>query len=212
MTIPAADSEAVLGVASAEGLEVASVAEILAADLPVVEATVVDFPVAEGIAEAAGIAAAEVRAEVGEPTDTMKPILTPEEEESLVAAIREQELRTSAEIRVCVTYKLIWQPERHAWDLFEKIGMRQTRHRNGTLIVMMPRMKRVVVLGDSGVDATVPPDFWKLTVDAMIRQMHDASPLDALREGLGRVGDQLSIHWPFEEGDLNELPDTILKD
>lgn len=129
----------------------------------------------------------------------------------LVDAIREQEKRTSAEIRVCVTYKFIWHAERHAWRMFERIGMRRTLRRNGALIVMMPRMKKVVVIGDSGFDAVVPPDFWKNAVAGMIREMHETGPMDALREGLRRLGDELSVHWPREEGDVNELPDEILR-
>ncbi len=141
---------------------------------------------------------------------TMKALLTTEEEHLLVDAIREQELRTSAEIRVCVTYKFILRPERYAWRVFDRTGMRDTRQRNGALIVMMPRMKKVVVIGDSGFDAVVPEGYWKEAVDAMVREMHGSTPLDALREGLRRLGDSLAVHWPREEGDVNELPDEIL--
>ena len=141
----------------------------------------------------------------------MKSFLTPDEEASLVAAIREQEARTSAEIRVCVTHKFIWRHERYAWRLFEKIGMRNTDRRNGALIVMMPRMKKVVIIGDSGFDAVVPTNYWIDAVAAMVRQMHEGGPLGALREGLRRLGDTLSSHWPRAADDANELPDEILK-
>ena len=57
----------------------------------------------------------------------MKPILTDEEELLLVTAIREQEQRTSAEIRVCLTYKLLLRPERYAWKVFERACMQATR-------------------------------------------------------------------------------------
>ena len=141
----------------------------------------------------------------------MKAFLTTEEEAALVEAIREQELRTSAEIRVCVTYRFIVRPERYAWRLFDKIGMRATEHRNGALIVMMPRMRRVVMIGDSGINAVVDEDFWRKSVQAMIDGMHETGPLDALREGLRRLGDALSPHWPREDDDVNELPDDILR-
>lgn len=141
----------------------------------------------------------------------MKSFLTPEEEASLVEAIREQEARTSAEIRICVSSKLILRHERYAWRKFEEIGMCNTRHRNGALIVMMPLMKKVVILGDMGLNAVVPPGYWKDAVAAMVHQMHNATPLDALREGLRRLGDTLSTHWPREAGDVNELPDEILR-
>ena len=141
----------------------------------------------------------------------MKSFLTTEQEALLVEAIREQEARTRAEIRICVTYKFIWRHERFAWRMFERIGMRNTRERNGALIVMMVRMKKVVIIGDSGFDAVVPSNYWREAVVAMIREMHEAGPLEAMREGLRRLGDTLSIHWPRGADDLNELSDEILR-
>ena len=141
----------------------------------------------------------------------MTNFLTDEEEALLVTAIRTQESRTSAEIRVCVSNKLIFFPERYAWRMFEKIGMRNTRQRNGTLIVMIPRRKKIVILGDSGFDAVVTADFWNEAVSAMVKQMHAQGPLEALKEGLQRLGDQLAVHWPQQADDVNELPDEILR-
>ncbi len=129
----------------------------------------------------------------------------------LVDAIREQELRTSAEIRICLSYKLLWRHERYAWKVFDRAGMRNTRQRNGVLIVMMPVMKKVIIIGDTGIDSVVPSDFWKTTVAAMIHEIHETDALHSLREGLRRVGDVLSVHWPREDGDVNELPDEILR-
>lgn len=137
--------------------------------------------------------------------------LSDEDEASLVEAIRGQEMRTSAEIRVCVSYKLLWNHERYAWRKFEESGMRDTVQRNAVLIVMMPRTRKIVILGDTGVNAVVPPGYWQDVVAAMVRHMHDAGPLEALREGLRRVGDTLSARWPRAADDVNELPDEILK-
>ena len=144
-------------------------------------------------------------------SESMINFLTIEEESLLIEAIREQEARTSAEIRICICDRLILRPERYAWQKFDEIGMRKTRHRNGALILMLPRMKTVVILGDSGFDAVVSPEFWRESVKAMIAQMHELGPLDSLREGLRRLGDTLSIHWPREADDVNELPDEILR-
>ncbi len=141
----------------------------------------------------------------------MKEFPTSEEEAALVAAIREQELRTSAEIRVCVTYKFIVRPERFAWRMFDEVGMRATERRNGSLIVMMPRMRKVVMIGDSAINAVVAEDFWRKSVQAMIAEMHEHGPLEALQAGLRRLGDTLSAHWPRQDDDVNELPDDILR-
>ena len=146
------------------------------------------------------------------PNILMKPVLTKEEHDLLVGAIREQEARTSAEIRVCVTHKFIWRPERYAWRVFDQTGMRGTRLRNGALIVMMPRIKKVVILGDCGLHAVVPDGYWDEAVAAMIRRLRQAGPLAALREGLRGLGDTLAAHWPRQAGDVNELADEILGD
>jgi uncharacterized membrane protein len=140
----------------------------------------------------------------------MKQFLTTEQEAVLVEAICEQEQRTSAEIRVCVTYKLILRPERYAWQMFDELGMRGTERRNGTLIVMMPRMRKVVLIGDRAIHAVVAEDFWRKSVQAMIDEMHESGPLEALRTGLRRLGDTLSAHWPRQADDVNELPDDII--
>ncbi len=141
----------------------------------------------------------------------MKPVLTAEEEALLVAAIREQEARTSAEIRICVSYRAVFNAESFAWWVFEKAGMRDTRRRNAALIVLLPRVKQIVVIGDSGFDAVVPADFWKQTVAAMVRQMQEEGPLAALVAGLQRLGDTLTLHWPRTDDDVNELADGILR-
>ena len=142
----------------------------------------------------------------------MKYFLTDEEELLLIEAIRKQEARTSAEIRVCVTDRLVFRPQRYAWRVFVRHGMRHTRYRNAALIVMMPRVKQIVMIGDSGLDAIVPDGYWEEAVKEMVKGMHDHGPLASLRAGLDRLGDMLSQHWPREDDDVNELPDEILRD
>lgn len=141
----------------------------------------------------------------------MDHFITDEEELLLVEAIRAQEERTSAEIRVCVTDKLILRAEKYAWKVFEETGMRRTKNRNAALIVMMPRVKRIVMIGDQGLDARMPDGWWRNAVDEMVKRMHTEGPLESIREGLRLLGDQLSRHWPREDGDENELPDELVR-
>jgi len=142
----------------------------------------------------------------------MKPFLTPAEEESLVAAIREQEARASGDIRVCLSNKFVWRHERLAWKMFDQLGMRNTRHRNAALIVMLPLRRRFMVLGDSGLCAVVSPGYWEEIAAVMSQHMRNGRRLDALREGIRRLGDTMAAHWPRQEDDRNDLPDEILQD
>jgi uncharacterized membrane protein len=140
----------------------------------------------------------------------MNDFLTEQEEAMLVEAIREQERRTSAEIRICVSYRYIWRPERFAWRNFEAVGMQNTEERNGVLIVMLPRVKTFVMIGDEGLNALVPPGYWKESVKAMVREMHETDAVSALCVGLKQLGDTLAVHWPRQGDDVNELPDKII--
>ena len=142
----------------------------------------------------------------------MKTFLSNEDETELVSAIREQELRTSAEIRVCVSRKWIFRHQRYAWKVFAKTGMFNTQHRNAVLIVMMPRVHRIVIIGDTAINKVVPEQFWQESVNAMIQQMREHGALSSLREGLRRVGDILSQHWPYRPDDTNELSDDLIRD
>lgn len=141
----------------------------------------------------------------------MKHRLTSLQEAELIEEIRAQERRTSAEIRICITEKIIFRHQRYAWKLFDKHQMHRTRNRNATLIVIMPRVKRIVAIGDKGINALVAPDFWNDLVASMIHEMHGDGLFSALMKGVRRLGDTLSLHWPAEAADENELPDDILK-
>ena len=141
----------------------------------------------------------------------MEHFITDEEEARLVEAIRFEEKRTNAEIRVCVTDKLVFRPKRYAWRLFDRIGMRNTKNRNAALIVMMPRVKQIVMIGDTALDDKVPAEYWEEAVKAMVKRMHEAGPLASLTEGLSRLGETLSQHWPATDDDVNELPDEFLR-
>lgn len=142
----------------------------------------------------------------------MNPLLNTEEEARLMDAIREVESRTSAEIRICITPKRIcWWHKRYAWKLFRMAGMHKTRNRNAALIVMMPRAKKVVVIGDAGLNSVVTQGYWQETIEAMIHSMKSEGPLAALLTGLQRIGDTLAEHWPRELDNPNELEDEIIQ-
>ena len=94
--------------------------------------------------------------------------------------------------------------------MFDQLGMRRTRHRNAALIVMLPRLRKFMVLGDTGLSAVVPPEYWEKIAAAMSQHMRDGRRLEALREGIRRLGDTLATHWPRQADDTNELSDEIL--
>ena len=92
----------------------------------------------------------------------MRPskFFTKEQKTRILEAIRNAESNTSGEIRVHVERNCQGEPTDRAAYLFEKLGMHKTNLRNGVLFFMSYDDHKVAILGDAGINAVVPEDFW----------------------------------------------------
>lgn len=142
----------------------------------------------------------------------MKTFLTSDDEQRLVEAIRRAEQGTRGEIRVCITSRWIWRPERYVRRLFDRFGMRQTRERNAALILVIPRRRRFVLYGDKGLDQVFAPGLWETLAAAMSDRFHAGDKVGALEAAIAELGQQLASHWPADSPNPNELPDDLLRD
>lgn len=142
----------------------------------------------------------------------MEDFLTTADEQQVVDAIRAAELRTSGEIRVVITSRRVLRPERHAWKLFDRLGMRNTKHRNGALIVVFDRRKRFVIIGDTGINGQVDPSFWNRIAGEMGRLLREGRRVEALASAIQAIGDALATHWPPDEENPDELSNRIHRD
>ena len=70
--------------------------------------------------------------------------------------------------------------------------------------------RRVVVLGDEGIDAKVGAEHWKDVDQAILDGIRRGSLRDGLIEGIRRSGAVLAEHFPWRAGDRNELPDRLI--
>ena len=136
------------------------------------------------------------------------------DDERIVAAIREAEGRTRAEIRVHVTSRPVEEAKRSAAATFEKLGMTATAERNGVLIFLAPASRRFAVLGDSGIHERCGDEFWSRVASAMSAHFREGRFSEGLVDGITAVGSELARHFPRREGDgdRNELPDTVSRD
>ena len=95
-------------------------------------------------------------------------MINKEENDLIVAAIHTAEQQTSGEIRVHIDKKCSTDPVKRAVQVFEKLGMHKTALRNGVLIYVSFSDRKLAIIGDQGIDAVVPADFWVSTKDQMI--------------------------------------------
>ena len=134
---------------------------------------------------------------------------TPKQQEVIIRAIREAEHATSGEIRVHIeTSCKVDVLDEAAW-LFKKVGMHKTAHRNGVLVYLALKERRFAIIGDSGINAVVPPGFWDSIRDHMQQRFVEGLFTEGLSEGVKMAGEKLKEHFPRQKDDVNELPDDI---
>ena len=66
----------------------------------------------------------------------------------------------------------------------------------------------MVVLGDAGIDERVSEDHWRSTDEAILKGVATGSLADGLVGGIRACGAVLAEHFPWKQGDRNEVPDA----
>jgi uncharacterized membrane protein len=126
------------------------------------------------------------------------------------AAIAAAERETSGEVRVSVS-RFFWGSVRHAAErAFARLGMARTKDRNAVLFFVVPARKKVVVLGDEGIHATVGQEFWERIAGLMSERFKKHEFTEGLVEAIEEAGRQLAAHFPYDaKSDVNELADDV---
>ena len=132
------------------------------------------------------------------------------EEKALIkSAVQEAELNTSGEIRVHIENRCKEDVmDRAAW-LFAKLDMHKTERRNGVLFYLAIKDRKFAILGDAGINAVTPDDFWDRIKGKMLDRFTDGHFAEGLREGILMAGEQLKVNFPHQKDDVNELSDDI---
>jgi uncharacterized membrane protein len=138
-----------------------------------------------------------------------KDLFTQQEQEQIVAAVKEAELNTSGEIKVHIERKCKEDVLDHAAFMFDQLEMQKTELRNGVLIYLAVEDKKLAILGDAGINMKVPKDFWDTTRDYMINNFKESKFAEGLSGGIKLAGQQLKTHYPYQSDDVNELSDDI---
>lgn len=136
-----------------------------------------------------------------------KPLLSAIDEERVIQAIREAERSTSGEIRVHLIARMKGDMLSVAARAFKKLGMHKTAERNAVLICVSMRDRQFAILGDTGIHEKVGTGFWDEVRDEMQEHFRNGDITQALISGIARAGHKLKEHFPYRDGDKNELND-----
>lgn len=136
-------------------------------------------------------------------------LLSIKDKERITQAIIEAEQKTSGEIRVHVEKKAGPDPFLRAQTIFCELEMDQTAERNGVLFYLATGERKFVILGDEGINQQVPNDFWEEIKSIMTTEFKAGRLAAGLVKGITMAGEALARHFPYQSGDLNELPNEI---
>lgn len=128
----------------------------------------------------------------------------------LKKAIEIAETHTSGEIRVYMENSCNEDMMDRAAFIFEKLKMHKTAQRNGVLFYVAVKDHKFVILGDAGINAAVPENFWDNVKENVLSHFRENRIVEGLIEGIGQAGHELKAHFPYESNDVNELPDDII--
>ena len=131
------------------------------------------------------------------------------EKEQIKAAVQKAETSTSGEIRVHIDNQCKEDVmDRAAW-WFGRLDMHKTEKRNGVPFYLAVKDQQFAILGDAGINSVTPDDFWEGIKAKMMEYFSEGAFAEGLSQGILMAGDALQSHFPYQDDDVNELPDEI---
>ena len=141
---------------------------------------------------------------------TRKKLLQVIDRDKIKDAIQSAERRTSGEICVSVARFFWGSIEKAADKAFVRMGITQTKHRNGVLFFVVPSRRKFVLLGDRGIHERVGQEFWDRVALVVSEKFREGDFTGGLVRGVEEVGEQLAAHFPYDPtSDKDELSDDV---
>ncbi|WP_068595859.1 TPM domain-containing protein [Vaginella massiliensis] len=131
------------------------------------------------------------------------------QEKKIIKAIIKAEKKTSGEIRIHVESQPSDDHIQRSIQVFKDLGMQNTKHRNGVLFHISPADHNFTIIGDEGINAVTPENFWEEIKSVVIAHYQQQQYTKGTIEGIKMTGKALKKYFPHEEHDENELPNEI---
>lgn len=130
---------------------------------------------------------------------------------AIKASIAEAEMMTSGEIRLFIDdHCKKADPVQKALMVFKELKMDQTDLHNGVLIYISVEDHKFAIIGDKGIHEKVKDDFWNETKELMLAHFKNNQLTEGLIAGIKKAGAALSVHFPRQSNDNNELSNDIV--
>jgi uncharacterized membrane protein len=129
--------------------------------------------------------------------------------------IREAEKTHTGQIRFAVETALHTRPllagvsaRARALDVFSRLRVWDTEHNNGVLIYLLLADRDVEIVADRGIHAKVGAAEWERICREMEAHFRAGQFEPGVLAGIRAVSAHLARHFPGDDKDANELPDS----
>jgi uncharacterized membrane protein len=139
----------------------------------------------------------------------VRKFLTKEQKNDILNAIHAAEKLTSGEIRVHLESKCPGEALERAREVFQQLKMHETHLHNGALIYLAITDRKLAIFGDQGIHEVVEDDYWENVKEKMLKRFKEGAFSEGLCIAIGLIGEKLKEHFPYQDDDINELPDDI---
>ncbi|MDE3124372.1 MAG: TPM domain-containing protein [Bacteroidota bacterium] len=145
---------------------------------------------------------------------SQKPVtfFSEKEKENIVSAIQQAEKMTSGEIRVYIENICSHtSPVERAKEIFSELHMYETHQRNGVLVYIAIKSRKLAIFGDEGIHQKVGQQFWEDAVQKILHHFNAKHFAEGIANIVLQIGNALQTHFPFnQQTNTNELPDDIV--
>ena len=140
---------------------------------------------------------------------TARNFFSEQEQALLIKAIGEAELNTSGEIRLHIENYCFGNELNAARKVFAKLKMQHTNERNGILIYIAVRSRKIAVFGDEGIHQKLGAEYWDKLVKQLVDGFKANNKAASLANCIIECGRQLGAFFPLQSDDKNELSNNI---
>jgi uncharacterized membrane protein len=146
----------------------------------------------------------------------LKKYLSKEDLQTISAKISEVEQRTSGEIRVVLRHKRHWNERKRslhelAFAEFHRLGMQNTTHRTGVLILLLMSERKFHIIADEGIHTKVEDGAWDRIAASMSAHFKEKNFAKGICHAVEAVGIELGKYFPRGTEDRHELPNDVVE-
>jgi uncharacterized membrane protein len=127
----------------------------------------------------------------------------------IIEGIAKAEALSTGEIRIHFDHQKEVNHAQKTIEIFKKLNMSHTQHRNAVLFFINFDEKYLCILGDSGIHQKVTQMFWDKIHDDMTQAFANKNYLNGILKALEITGLEFKKHFPIQGQNPNELPNEI---